>query len=119
MIFMMLASPPRLVPEQQKSRALSLRFAAGTGNFVRLLVAGVARARFAGPLPRKEEAVRKGEIARVQLHHALSAILLNSIVHLNRAATIQKGPGGVKRFVCCRGINAIYGDGNNCKFDLS
>ena len=42
-------------------------------GFVFQRAGAVVRARLAGPLPRIEEAVRKGEIARVQMHDALLA----------------------------------------------
>jgi hypothetical protein len=49
------------LPAQQKRPRLRQEVAAGYQNFTRLLAAEFTRARFAGPLPREGEAVRKGE----------------------------------------------------------
>ena len=76
------------------------------------LATGLVRARFVGPLPRKGEAVRKGEIAREPFHRALWAILPVPI--LLPARNIQNAPEGVKGVVL---INASYAVRKNYKFD--
>jgi hypothetical protein len=61
------------------------RFAAGTRNFVRLLLLLMFRARFAGPPPQKVEAVSKGESVE-QIHHAIqkspSPLCFESLLNL-------------------------------------
>jgi len=74
--FVLLCSLASIVCSKKKA-APPLEVAARFRNFVRLLVGQSTRARFAGPLPPKEEAVRKGEIARVQFHSALLATIQN------------------------------------------
>jgi hypothetical protein len=56
---------------QQKRPRPRFGVAAGSRNFMRLLVAQFTRARFAGPLPPKEEAVSKGEISISDVHGAV------------------------------------------------
>jgi len=62
-------------PRNKKGRVSVRRSRPGSRNFVRLLAAYFIRARLAGPLPRKGEAVGKGEIFEVRVHRALSNTL--------------------------------------------
>src|SRR5579862_2951790 len=99
------------------------RIAAGCYETGRYLLGAAVRARLAGPLPRVEEAVRKGEIARVQMHGALLANPLFSQAFVsNERPLYRTGLRGVKRRFALwvrENINPAYMAGKNCKFDLS
>src|SRR5208282_5134154 len=88
---------PATSPNNKKGRVSLGRSRPGSRNLVRLLTADLARARLAGPPLRKGEAVGKGEIARVQMHHALSAVLKCL------GFTIQPKPQYTKRFLSRQG----------------
>jgi hypothetical protein len=56
---------------QQKRPRPRLESRPGSRNFVRLLAVQFTRARFTGPLPPKEEAVRKSEVSISNAHSAV------------------------------------------------
>ena len=61
---------PESPPPKKRPRPL-LESRPGSRNFVRLLAVQFTRARFAGPLPPKEEAVPKGEVSISNAHSAV------------------------------------------------
>ena len=61
---------PKAFRQQKRPRPL-LESRPGSRNFVRLLAVQFTRARFAGPLPPKEEAVGKGEVSISNAHGAV------------------------------------------------
>jgi hypothetical protein len=95
-----------------------VRLAAGIRNFVRLLVACFARARFAGPLLRKGEAVRKGEAGIIRTHGAL--LIFPSISQNPKSKIHYTKRSGERQAIPARPthISASYADRKYYKFDL-